>query len=94
MNTFARVDSAGTCRQEDKGKAGEEFFQDIRLAAQEGRFDDIPEKIRFYQHKLIKDIRYDALRERVLSDTTEQMLWYWGAPGTGKSRKAREDHPN
>jgi len=80
--------------QEEKGKEGEEFWFKVRLSAEEGRFDDIPEKVRFYHQKIIDDHHNKALRARDLPDTEVQHLWYYGAAGTGKSRKAREDHPN
>lgn len=78
----------------EKGQAEKRRWRDIRVAAEEGRFDDIPEDIRFKNHQLIKVHRTDALRARSLVDTTDKMLWYYGASGTGKSRKAREDNPN
>nr|WAE43096.1 MAG: replication associated protein [Cressdnaviricota sp.] len=38
--------------------------------------------------------RYRELVQDKFEETGEQMLWYCGPSGTGKSRKARDDHPN
>lgn len=45
-------------------------------------------------YNTLKRIKHDKILERELQDTVEPMLWYYGASGTGKSRKARTDHPN
>ncbi|AUD57238.1 rolling-circle replication protein [Pleurochrysis carterae circular virus] len=79
--------------QEECGKKGEEFYFKCLTAAEEGRFEDIPASIMFTQDQAIHRHRQRALLARELKDTDEQMLWYWGAPGTGKSKKARGDHP-
>lgn len=78
----------------DKGASEQVRWLQIRVAAEAGEFSEIPEKIRFNQKRLLEDHRDTALRSRTLADTTVQHLWYWGKPGTGKSRKAREDHPD
>lgn len=76
------------------GKNEKERWKDVRLAAEEGRWDDIPESVRFNQAKLIK-YHYDMAQLSVrLEDTEEEHLWYCGPPGTGKSRKAREENPD
>lgn len=79
--------------QLEKGEAEEKRWTDIRQAAEEGRVEDIPARVRFMNSKLIDYHRDKALQARPLSDSEDQMLWYHGSSGTGKSRKAREENP-
>eukprot|EP00965_Chrysotila_dentata_P042517 1410094-Pleurochrysis_carterae.AAC.1 len=80
--------------QKEKGERGREFWLETLQAAREGRIDDIEPEVVFRDIRTIEYHRNLALRSRPLMDTTEQHLWYWGAAGTGKSRKARGDHPD
>lgn len=80
--------------QQQKGEKEKRRWQEILTAAQEGRDDDIPADIRFKYDNNIRRIRNDYLRNQTYSDTETKMLWYWGSSGTGKSRKARTDHPD
>lgn len=75
------------------GEDEQQRWRDIRLAAEEGRFEDIPEKVRFNQKHLIESHHNDAMKRRVLEDTEVQHEWYYGATRTGKSRKARTENP-
>lgn len=75
------------------GADEEQRWRNIRLAAEEGRDEEIPERIRFYNHHLILSHRESAMRKRTLCDTECQNLWYYGTTGTGKSRRAREEFP-
>ena len=77
----------------EKGAKEKRKWEEIRVACEEGRWDDLPDDIRYNNLRLNKMHRCEALRSRQLEDTEEQHLWYWGEAGTGKSRKAREDHP-
>lgn len=77
-----------------QGEAEQERWKGYRLAAEEGNFHEIPEKIQFLNPKLLEFHRDRKLKSRKLEDTTAEHLWYWGASGTGKSRKARTDHPD
>lgn len=86
-------------RPESPNKKGGDSNRDrwhaARMAAQEGRFDDIDSDIYMRCYGTIKRIRYDAmLNQNGLTDTEEIMEWYWGKSGTGKSRKARTENPN
>lgn len=52
-------------------------------------------QINFVFYKAVNYHREKFLKsQRNLADTEVQMLWYWGEPRSGKSRKARQDHPN
>ena len=79
--------------QKDKGEKEQQRWTDIRLAAEEGRDDDIPADVRFRQYKAVEHFRSIGSKRRLLSDTDAQHLWYYGDSGTGKSRKAREENP-
>lgn len=85
----------GTCpvTQEAKGLAEKRKWENILLAAKEGRTKDIPADIQLRYDNNIKRIRKDELMARELSDTSETHLWYVGPTGCGKSRKAREENP-
>lgn len=80
--------------QADKGQVEHDRWRGIRLAAEQGDWEAIPEKVRFQNARLIDFHHEKALKARALPDTEMQHLWYYGEPGTGKSRKAREDHPD
>lgn len=80
--------------QKEKGERGREFWLETLQAAREGRIDDIEPELVYRDIRTIEYHRNLALRSRPLEDTNEKHLWYWGAAGTGKSRKAREDHPD
>lgn len=69
-------------------------WRKMRLAAEAGNFHEIDESIRFRNPRLLEYHRDNASKRAKLADTVEQHLWYYGASGTGKSRKAREDHPD
>jgi len=86
----------GTCPLAPKAKGDKEKrrWDEIRIAAEEGRIEDIPDDIRFNSPRLIEYHHSRAQKKIKLPDTECQHLWYYGEPGTGKSRKAREDHPD
>jgi len=77
-----------------KGSKEKRRWDEIRVAAEEGRLEDIPDDIRFLNPRVIDYHRTKALRSQELSDTEDRMLWYWGESGSGKSRKAREENPD
>ena len=77
-----------------KGEGEKRRWDEIRIAAEEGRDDDIPDDVRFNQYKAVEHFRSIGSKRRVLSDTVAQHLWYYGDAGTGKSRKAREENPS
>lgn len=81
------------CTQKEKGQAEKDRWKKILEAAEEGRMDDIPYQVRFTHYKAINYHRAVGKNKRKLEDTEEQHLWYYGPSGTGKSRKARTDHP-
>lgn len=83
-----------TARNTKGAQAEKDKWTHARLAAEENRLDDIPDDIRFKHYKAVEHFRKQGSLKRSLSDTVAQMLWYYGPSGTGKSRKARSDHPN
>lgn len=81
--------------QKEKGELEQVKWKAIREAAESGNFELIPEKIRFNQNKLIDYIHEKAQKKQKLDSLPElNNLWYYGSSGTGKSFKARTDHPD
>jgi len=57
-------------------------------AAKEGRLSDIPADVRLQHYRTIKQIEKDHLRPVAVE---REIFVFWGAPGTGKSRRAWEE---
>lgn len=76
------------------GAANAERWRDAYVAAEQGRFEDIPYDIRWKFDGVIQRVRLRQLSKdcpdsiAVLNNT-----WMWGPTGTGKSTRAREDNP-
>jgi len=85
----------GTAPKSNKkiGEDEQERWTRIREACEDGRMDDVDAKIRFTMYKACEHFRTEGSKKRKLNDTEEKHEWYYGAARTGKSRKARTDHP-
>lgn len=57
-------------------------------AAKRGRLEDIPADIRLQHYRTIKQIEKDHLQPIAVE---REVFVFWGAPGTGKSRRAWEE---
>jgi hypothetical protein len=77
-----------------KGAGEKRRYKKAWEAAMNDDLDSIDADIRIRCYNTLKKIKKDASMMTKKADTTEKMLWYWGKAGTGKSRKAREDHPD
>lgn len=79
--------------QKEKGLAEKDRWRQARLAAQEGRLNDVPDDIFVRQYKAIKAIEKDYMQNVPDADDVTG-VWIWGPAGVGKSRYAREKYPN
>jgi hypothetical protein len=77
-----------------KGAMEKRRYAEAWDAAINGNIEDVDADIRVRHYNTLKRIRLDRIAERDLTDTEDKMLWYYGESGTGKSRKARTDHPD
>lgn len=78
--------------QKRKGELEAERWKSAKIAAQEGRLDDVPEDIYMRYYRTCKEIAKDHMRKPSdLSDLDNH--WICGPPGCGKSRGAREKFP-
>jgi len=78
-----------------KGEQEIERWSLARIAASEGRFQDIPDDIYFRYVNNAHKIHQLAIESRFIADNPElENYWYYGPSGSGKSRSAREKWPN
>lgn len=76
------------------GNAQKRKWHDARVAAEEGRFDDIPDDLWIKYKKCFEEIHSDAKCDPNMDDVDDKtikkhFLWLWGPTGTGKSHTAR-----
>lgn len=76
-----------------KGKRTADVFEQAAIAAKEGRLDDIPWSLRTKYYDTYKKIRLDYCPPPLPLDELPG-IWYFGAPGVGKSKRARSEYPD
>lgn len=89
------VDPAARARTARIGGQREQQRWHLALQlAKEGRIDDVEPQIQLLHLRNLEAAHQREQRKRVVNQRSfEKCLWYYGGPGTGKSRKAREDNP-
>lgn len=79
------------------GQAGREMerkrWQEIKEAAQEGRFDDVDPKVYIMHLKNLEHVHYRHLRSKPLENSFDIHEWFYGDTGAGKSSTAKEAYP-
>lgn len=76
-----------------KGEANVERWEKAREAAKRGDFDSIPADIYMRTRVTCHAIYMENLKVSDLDGNLEHEWWY-GAPGTGKTRRAKEENPS
>ncbi len=77
-----------------KGKKGKEYWDEQLILIKSGMINLVDSKL---QITMPRNLDYIWNKERakiLLADTTQKHQWYYGKTNSGKSRKARTDHPN
>lgn len=81
--------------QSEKGRRGAEFWREQRALIIAGDLEDVDDKLFLQSYSTIRAIMKDY--RNVPADLPPPVgasanKWYYGAPGTGKSKKVRDDH--
>lgn len=79
---------------EEKGDKEKKRWAVALERAKEGRFEEIDPQIQISQCRNLEWIHLRQLASEKLNDTEELHQWYYGPTGTGKSRRARTEHPD
>lgn len=78
---------------QEKGAQIADKWSQARSLAKQGKFEEIDSELYVKYLGSFKRIRADAELDTPIEDTEDKHLWYYGPTGTGKSRTARENHP-
>lgn len=76
--------------QKEKGEKTQAMWDETRVAAEEGRMEDINSRIFITHYKSLKAIHNDKLLSKKLTNAPCQHYWFVGDTGSGKSWRARE----
>jgi len=83
------------CTQKEKGVLGKRVYEEALECAKKGDLDSIDPGLLTRYYKTYKQISADYQTKPESMDSIEDCFhWYYGASGTGKSRKARGDYPD
>ena len=78
----------------EKGMGEKRRWDDAKLAAMEGRIDDVPSDIYLRFYRTLKEIRKDHMVKPpdLAGELTNR--WYYGEAGSGKSFRAFSEYPD